>query len=354
MAGVSSSAAGVISSGLSSISSGIPSAAGAFSSFMPAIGAGLDAAGGFLGGLFNANQARKNRQFQERMYNKQVEDNIRFWEMQNRFNLPSAMKQRLDDAGLNSLLMYGSGGQSMVAASPVQSAQAPHGAQGSMSSHTNFGQALLQSQLLQAQIRNINADSELKEANASESSSRTIGQNIQNEVNARTKFFQIAIKKADLDYINQNIEWLCTQDHCLENMTAKNMDNLTSAIEFRQKYYDLDSAQIANQMWYNIESIAIGKAHVSNELKQIAVNMYNAHTNRERVNGELKVFNATIREINNRSDLTEAQTAHEYLKAYNTFLRNTSLDNIGVEQLSGAAGLLLLMSGTLSGRISNE
>ena len=107
-------------------------------------------------------------------------------------------------------------------------------------------------------------------------------------------------------------------------------------------------------MWYNIESIAIGKAHVSNELKQIAVNMYNARTNRARVDGELKVFNATIREINSRTDLTDAETAHEYLKAYNTFLRNTSLDNIGVEQLSGAAGLLLLMSGTLSGRISNE
>ena len=151
MAGISSSAAGVISSGLNSISSGIPSATGAFSSFMPAIGAGLDAAGGFLGGLFNANQARKNRKFQERMYNKQVEDNIHFWEMQNRYNLPSAMKQRLEDAGLNPLLMYGEGGQSMVAASPVQAGQAPHGAQGSMSFHTNFGQALLQSQLIQNQ-----------------------------------------------------------------------------------------------------------------------------------------------------------------------------------------------------------
>ena len=129
------------------------------SSILPGIGSVLDAGASLLGGLFNANQAKKNLAFQERMYKQQVEDSKQMWLMQQAYNLPSAQMQRLKDAGLNPLLMYGQGGTSLTASSQAQLPSAPSGAQGSMSAHTNFGQGLAQAALIQAQIRNMNADS---------------------------------------------------------------------------------------------------------------------------------------------------------------------------------------------------
>jgi len=87
--------------------------------------------GSIAGGIFASREAEKNRKFQEKMYNKQVEDNIKFWNMQNEYNLPSAERQRLEDAGLNPYLMYSQGAGQNVATSAPAPAQAPHGAQAS-------------------------------------------------------------------------------------------------------------------------------------------------------------------------------------------------------------------------------
>lgn len=94
-----------------------------------------DLGGSVAGGLFSANQAKKNRAFQERMYKQQYQDSIDFWKMQNEYNLPSAQLQRLQDANLNPLLMYGEGGISgNLAQQAPQLPSAPHGAQGQASS----------------------------------------------------------------------------------------------------------------------------------------------------------------------------------------------------------------------------
>ena len=152
-------------------------------SLLPGIGSILDAGSSFLSGLFNANQAKKNRQFQEKMYKQQVEDAKNLWLMQQNFNLPSAQVQRLKDAKLNPLLMYGEGGASLTASSQPQLPSAPNGSQASMSAHTNFGQGLTQMALMQAQIRNINADSEEKEAAAEERKQSTRFTEFQNMLN---------------------------------------------------------------------------------------------------------------------------------------------------------------------------
>lgn len=314
-----------------------------------ALSAGLN----FLGGLgtnqmnaqFNAEEAQKNRDFQKEMYERQYEDNIKFWNMQNEYNLPSAQLARLREAGLNPLLAYGEGSLSgNIASQAPQSAQAPNGAQASVNMRNPVDMANLA--MLEAQIENIKADT----ANKKE---ETFGKSIQNEVDWRTRDAKVAIQNKNVQFLDQQIEWLATQDFALTNITAANLADIASMIEYRQKYYDLDEARVANQMWYNIEQIAIGKAHVSNELKQIAVNWYNAATDRLRVQGELKVFAAQVNEINSRKDLTDAQKAHEYVKAYNTLLKNFNLEVSGSEQLSGTAAAIIFGSGSLSGRASD-
>lgn len=310
--------------------------------------------GSIAGGLFNANQAAKNRAFQERMYNRQYEDTIKFWNMQNEYNLPSAVYQRemegLQQNGLNPLLMYGSGSPQGVSTAAPQLPSAPHGAQanaGSFNTRLDLANLALveaQGDVLRSQAADYNASAELK-------NEQKYGQSIQNEVAFRTRDAKVALANGEVDKCNAEIEWLCTQDFALTNMTAANLDNIASIMSYREKYYNLDEARNINQIWYNIESIALGKMHVSNELKRIAVEMYNAETNRQRVQGELKVFAAQVGEINSRKDLNEAQKCDEYLKAYNQFIKNTMLDNIGTENLGGAAGLMLLLTGNMSGRI---
>ena len=115
-------------------------------------------AGAVSSGLFGANQARKNRAFQERMYNKQLEDNRENWRMVNEYNLPSAALQRLIDAGLNPLLYYtgGSGGSSGLTSNIA--APQTHGAPGNASMPAvnpfqNLGKNIAQLQNLEKQGR---------------------------------------------------------------------------------------------------------------------------------------------------------------------------------------------------------
>lgn len=51
----------------------------------------------------------QNRKFSEKMYQRQYEDSIKFWEMQNAYNTPAMQMQRYQDAGLNPHLIYGQG-----------------------------------------------------------------------------------------------------------------------------------------------------------------------------------------------------------------------------------------------------
>lgn len=67
-----------------------------------ALGAGANSFG-------QARLNKKNRQWSEKMYNKQYNDNLAFWAMQNQYNSPQAQMQRFQEAGLNPNLIYGQG-----------------------------------------------------------------------------------------------------------------------------------------------------------------------------------------------------------------------------------------------------
>lgn len=66
------------------------------------IGTGLNA---IATGISN----KKNRKFQEQMYERQFQDNINFWNMQNAYNSPERQMERFKAAGLNPNLIYGQG-----------------------------------------------------------------------------------------------------------------------------------------------------------------------------------------------------------------------------------------------------
>lgn len=67
---------------------------------IPLLGEGINA-------WAQASQNKKNRQFSEKMYNRQRADSLADWNMMNAYNSPAAQMQRFKEAGLNKNLIYG-------------------------------------------------------------------------------------------------------------------------------------------------------------------------------------------------------------------------------------------------------
>ncbi len=94
-------------------------------SILPILGGLASSAIGYFG---QKKQNQNSQQFSNEQYEKQKQDNLAFWKQQNAYNAPDAQMKRLQQAGLNPNLIYGSGGQTGGTASPistpdVQSAQ---------------------------------------------------------------------------------------------------------------------------------------------------------------------------------------------------------------------------------------
>lgn len=142
------------------------------------LGGGLISGGlGAIGSIFSNNSQKKenerNREFAEYMYDRQYDNSIKVWNMQNKYDLPSAQKQRLIDAGLNPDLMYSGKG---VSPSPnLQAAVAGSPSTGSLPGYGGIAESFNQGRLLDAQIRNIDANTE-------KTKSETEGQGYTNDI----------------------------------------------------------------------------------------------------------------------------------------------------------------------------
>lgn len=95
-----------------------------------AIAAGITAAAG-LGStigqsIANSNLNKKNRAWQEKMYDQQYQRNVEMWRMQNAYNLPIEQVKRLREAGLNPNLLYGNGSSSAGLAGDISTADVPN------------------------------------------------------------------------------------------------------------------------------------------------------------------------------------------------------------------------------------
>lgn len=96
----------------------IPAIAGA------AISGGSSLLGSAVNAVFQAQQNRKNREWSEKMYDREKADSLSFWNTQNEYNSPAQQMERLKNAGLNPHLVYG-GGVNNVSA-PIKTPSAPN------------------------------------------------------------------------------------------------------------------------------------------------------------------------------------------------------------------------------------
>lgn len=92
------------------------------------IPAAVSAVGSFFGSLFGANKQDKinqeQMQFSREMYERQRQDNLFDYNMQNEYNSPVNVMKRLREAGLNPNMVYGHG-QAVAQAAPLKGADSP-------------------------------------------------------------------------------------------------------------------------------------------------------------------------------------------------------------------------------------
>lgn len=79
------------------------------------IGAALETGVSLFNTFMQARQNKKDRQFQEHMYDRQRSDAVADAQAQNIYNSPAEQMKRYKEAGLNANLVYGTAGQSVAA-----------------------------------------------------------------------------------------------------------------------------------------------------------------------------------------------------------------------------------------------
>lgn len=131
------------------------------------ISTGLNAIGSIFSNKSQKKENQRNRDFTEYMYDKQYDNNIKLWNMQNEYNLPKNQIERMKQAGLNPDLMYSGSG---ISPSPnLQAAVAGSPSTGSLPGYGGAAEAFNQARLVDSQVRlteaqakNLDEDSRLK------------------------------------------------------------------------------------------------------------------------------------------------------------------------------------------------
>lgn len=123
------------------------------------------ATGVISGGVTMYNN-HKQRKEQRSLMDKSIESNIQQWNRETQYNTPQAQMKRFKDAGLNPNLIYG---QSNTASSMTPSTDVPEAKMPS-NSFTQGVQTYNNNRLLDAQIENIQADTDKKKVEAGNSS----------------------------------------------------------------------------------------------------------------------------------------------------------------------------------------
>lgn len=155
-------------------------------------GAAIQGGANLTGGMINAfathQQNRRSEKFSREMYQRQYQDNIAFWRMQNEYNSPQAQMQRFQAAGLNPHLIYGqgnAGNAGPIATPDVQTPQyrTPEWGNAVSSAGLSFINAIYDLDIKQAQLDNLKAQN-------------TVIQNEGNlkDVNARRAEFNLALE----------------------------------------------------------------------------------------------------------------------------------------------------------------
>lgn len=164
----------------------------------------LTSAIGAIGNFFTGGaSARKQYKYQSKLMDKQNQQQIDFWKMNNEYNAPFNQRARLEQAGLNPDLMYGGSGNMYQSQMPgAASGSAPNVDYGSFSDNLRFA---MQAQVMDAQVSKIEMENKLLAEQAlSQASLRDLQSSQAADALARAEHQGIYNKHADTRYFLEN------------------------------------------------------------------------------------------------------------------------------------------------------
>lgn len=218
------------------------------------LNAGLGVVGNFLGNkqaeknqqqqnAFNAAEAQKTRDWQEKM-----------WNLNNEYNTPLAQVNRLQDAGLNPNLVYGNGTMqnvSPMASSGAQASSTPFNDSIAARHAQNFDAIMrgLQTAITMQELKNkkaegknIESNTEKTNAETKESQQRTENLATENKFNLET----FDARKIGIELQNQLSEQQRLKLYADTQTATKQLDQIDAVISNLESSTDLNKAQVEN------------------------------------------------------------------------------------------------------------
>lgn len=222
---------------------------------------------------------RATRNFDQQMYNQEHANAIADWNMQNTYNSPSAQMARLQAAGLNPNLVYGSGTDAGGVSSPVQEktyqSWNPTSPQGAIMGIGNALQGYTDTQMKLAQLDNIKAtNAQIVQETALKAAETVQAQKQAGLTGVETDQAQFDLSlKSDLRDISMQ-----TQQATLNKLQADTT-------------YTLDQnarSALSNQLELRKGNVSIQEALVTIAQKQAETRKINAETTNVKTDTDLK------------------------------------------------------------------
>lgn len=247
---------------------------------------------GAIGNFFTGGaSARKQYQYQSKLMDKQNQQQIDFWKMNNEYNTPFSQRARLEQAGLNPDLMYGGSGSMYQSQMPgAASGSAPNVDYGSFSDNLRFA---MQAQVMDAQVSKIEMENKLLAEQAlSQASLRDLQSSQAADALARAEHQGIYNKHADTRYF-------------LENETRALRNTLLGA--------DVNSYETR---------LRLDQQRVANDNMRAKVQVLQLGLNEKKLKADMEKIRAEVSEIMSRTKVNSAQERKIQADALETELLN--------------------------------
>lgn len=233
---------------------------------------------GAIGNLFTGGaSARKQYQYQSKLMDKQNQQQIDFWNMNNKYNTPLAQRARLEQAGYNPDLMVSGSGNMVQSQMPTAASpgSAPNVDYGSFSDNLRFA---MQAQVMDAQVSKIEHENQLLAEQAlTQASLRDLQSGQAADALARAEHQKIYNKHADTRYF-------------LENETRGLKNTLLGA--------DVNSYETR---------LRLDQQRVANDNMRAKVQVLQLGLNEKKLKADMEKIRAEIAEIMSRIPVNDAQ-----------------------------------------------
>lgn len=266
---------------------------------------------GAIGNFFTGGaSARKQYQYQSKLMDKQNQQQIDFWKMNNEYNTPFNQRARLEQAGLNPDLMYGGSGNMYQSQMPgAASGSAPNVDYGSFSDNLRFA---MQAQVMDAQVSKIEHENQLLAEQAlNQAKQRELWAAQAKEAWLRAEHQGIYNRHADTRYF-------------LENETRGLKNTLLGA--------DVNSYETR---------LRLDQQRVANDNMRAKVQVLQLGLNEKKLKADMEKIRAEVSEIMSRIKVNDVQQRKILADSIETEILNKYYQDNGIVPSQSWAGKLL-------------